>query len=229
MDAEESRHPYYVRRKVMRRRYFRYGVILVLIIILLFGYRVFTQNTADKEQYYPRDVFPFEYDEVRDIIRKMIERHKKIEKEFFDSIFGDDFFDRKYDPFREIERFRERMMRMFSDEEKRIFVDGFDNWFEKRIKLDDIKIKKFDDRIEIYIDKIKEKNVTLNIKDDYIKISYDVVYSDMRKKSNRSSESVYRTERYIKYIKLGEEFRNKHHSVELLDDRIVIKFFENNK
>ena len=218
--------PFYLRRRyIMKNRYLRYVTIIGFILIAFLLVRNLVGENNTKKDYSDERILPFEYERIGSIIKDMMERHKKIEEEFFDNLFNDDFFDKKYDPFLEIERFHRKMMKMFKDNEKNIFKNDFDEWFNKRIGLGDIKVKEFEDRIEIYIDRIKEKNVSINIKDDYIKIAYDVNFNSTSAK-NGSEEKIYKSERYIKYMPMPSRFKGREHLVELKDDRIVIKFFE---
>ena len=209
----------------MNKRYLKYILLCgVIFIILLFGIKVAAvDKDVKKDTVTVEEFFSFRYDDVSDIIKKMIEKNRKIEKKFFDEIFGEDFFDRKYDPFIEIERFRKRMIKIFGGDNRKIFENDFNEWFDKRIKLDDIKVNEFNDRIEINIPDVKRKNVSINVGNDYIKISYDITQKNDLEKDNYK-KSIYASEKYIKYIKLNEKFKNKQHSIEIDDDKITIKF-----
>jgi len=201
-------------------RFLKY-ITLILFTIFIFSVKGISKE-FNKED---REFFPFNYEKIQSIMKKMIDKNKKIEEDFFDEIFNDDFFDKKYDPFVEIERFRKKMIKMFGNDYQKIFESDFNEWFEKRIKLEDIKIVYFDNKVEIYIPDLKKKNISVNIGNDYIKISYETVYnSDIEKKDFKNS--FYKSEKYVKYVKLDERFKNKEHSIEIKDDKIVISFFK---
>lgn len=197
--------------------------IILFIIGGVCGYILAQQK--EKSEIYNQD----------QLIKKHIEETLKMEQELFDSIFDDKFFSKDYDPFEEIENFRKRMMKLFIHPKYAdIFNNSFSEWLNSKIfsqdkELDGILIKTEEDEnkyiIEIENTNKSNSNLSIDVKPDHIKISYEK--NDLKQKED--SNSKVSTSSYIKSVKyftLPPHIRGKDHTVEKNDDKIIIKFIK---
>lgn len=168
-----------------------------------------------------------------EMIKRHIEESKKIEKEIFDSMFSDKFFSRDYNPFEEIEKFRKRILSILSnDKDIDIFNDSFSKWFNDKIILNNIPVDGFEvktyENDEKYIVEIENKdeknsNLSIEVKPDYIKISYEKKEISSNENNNpKISSSSYINS--VKYFSLPPNVRGKEYNVEKKDKKIIISF-----
>ncbi len=161
-----------------------------------------------------------------EMIKKEIEERRKIEKEFFDSFFNDKFFSREYDPFKEIEEFRNRMNKIMGNDDK-IFSNYFNKWFEDRIGDSNIKVeeKETDRQYLLIIDLSgqKDKNISVEVKKDYIRLYREEKKEEEREKDNFKYKS-YSSSKTERYISIPDNLRGKEYEIETEKDKITIKF-----
>ena len=166
------------------------------------------------------------YRSLEEMIKKEIEERRKIEKEFFDSFFNDKFFSREYDPFEEIEEFKKRM-ESIAGKNNLYFSEPFNEWLEMKTGDGDIKIERRDApgeyTLAIDISNLRNKNLSVEVKNDYVKISYDSKKTGEEDRQNIKYRT-YSAIRMEKYISLPESVRGKEHSIEKEKDKIIIKF-----
>ncbi|MCX7641615.1 MAG: hypothetical protein N2Z20_03170 [Elusimicrobiales bacterium] len=207
----------------------KFLIIFMILIGTVFGYILGQYKSKEKElknSYFYWDEF----------IKKHIQENNKIEKEIFDSIFNDKFFSKDYNPFEEIENFRKRMLKTFSDNNHLdIFNDSFSKWFEERILKEntisneiEIKNKESENEyiIEIQNNIDKNSSVSVDVKQDYIKISYEKKNIDEKNEANvKSSFSSHI--KSVKYFSLPPQIRGKDYNIETKDNKVIIKFKKN--
>lgn len=161
-----------------------------------------------------------------EMIKKEIEEQRKIEKEFFDSFFNDRFFSREYDPFKEIEEFRNRMNKIMGNDEK-IFSHYFNKWFDDRIGDSNIKVEEKETNKEylliIDLSAQKDKNISVEVKKDYIRLYREEKKEEEREKDNLKYKS-YSSSKTERYISIPDNLRGKEYEIETEKDKITIKF-----
>lgn len=161
------------------------------------------------------------------IVEDEIKRHNELSKEFFDSIFSSKFFSRDYNPFEEIERFDKEIMKLLNEREKKIFSESFNKWFNERVDAADMGIKNYETEkeyvMELSIPDAKEKNISIEIKKDYLKVSSKKSISKEEKKKGSEFKSA-SYESIEKYIKLPEKLSGKDYTTEISGDKVIIKF-----
>lgn len=168
-----------------------------------------------------------------ELIKKHIEETLKLEQEFFDSLFDEKFFSRDYDPFKEIEDFRKRMIKLFLNQRYAdIFNNSFSQWFDNKIFSHDgisdgisLRTKEDDDTYTIEIENTLDSNTNLSIdiKQDHIKISYEKK-SITEKDSHNTKLSSSSYVRSVKYFSLPHYIRGKDYDIEREKNKIIIKF-----
>lgn len=200
----------------------------LIIISLTIGYLLgqHKPNNYDKEKLEPKTYFD-------QLIKKHIEESKRIEKEIFDSIFDDKFFSRDYNPFEEIDRFKNRIISILSNNrDLDIFNDSFSKWFSERIIstnniVDGFEIKTHENDkkyiVEIESKSDKNSNLSIDIKPEYIKISYEK--KEINEKENNKtkiSSSSYISS--VKYFSLPSYIKGKEYNIEREGNKIIISF-----
>lgn len=153
----------------------------------------------------------------------------RINSDFFDEMFDDKFFSKDYDPFQEIMNFYKRMMKILDEHQKKIFSDSFKNWSYNRIGYGELKVNQKEDGkyyiVEIITDNLENKNLSIEIKNDYIKISSE--YKNIsEKKSEKNYQSSSQYFNMIRYISLPVEYRGKEYKIENEKDKIIIRFIK---
>jgi len=192
--------------------------ILIPAVLMLSSLFLIAQKKEEAKDDY--------YETIDKIIKNHIEEQKAIEKEFFDSLFNDKFFSREYDPFKEIENFRERMNKIMGN--NKIFSDSFDLWSKSRLSDEEIKIKSYEKEndyiMEIDLSNLKDKNISVDVKKDYVKI-YHNSRNIKEENKDRNIYKHYSTTTIEKYISLPQKARGKEHTIEKQGDKIIIKFY----
>lgn len=204
--------------------------IVFLILVSGFSYYLGAKKAEEKsmENSADRYYFPFySLDEIEKNIIKQIEKENRVMDEFFDDIFNDKFFSKDYDPFYEIERFHRKMFEMLDKNHRSIFDRSFNDWFNKRISLNNVKVKEYEDDkhyiFEISVD--KNKNYSVEVKNNYIKIYSNA--ENIKKEENKNS--VYQSrvrEQFVKYISIPKELAGKEYTVDLKEGKIIVKFIK---
>lgn len=198
------------------------GIVGLIIIGGIFGY-IIAQGEKKQNQTVS----------IEDLIRRHIEETRRMEKELFDSIFTDSFFSRDYNPFKEIYEFKRKMQRLFDDSQtEKIFTEGFEKWVSDRI----ISLNNNDADIYIttlqndkeYVVEIENKNgnnanLSIEVKNDYIKISYEK-QTQVNKQNKEGKLNLSSYIKKVKYFSLPDYISGKEHSIEKKDNRIIIRF-----
>ncbi len=190
--------------------------ILIISAIILSAFLFYAYLSSREEK---------SYKSIEDIIKSEIEKHRKIEKELFDSLFNDKFFSKDYNPFEEIENFKKRIMRILNDD--KFFLRSFEDWEKLRISNEGIDIKTYETEkeyvYEINIEKPENKNLSIEVRNDYIKVYNDTKNIKEEEKDNTIRKS-FSSINITKYISLPPETRGKEHSVEKNENKIIIRF-----
>jgi HSP20 family molecular chaperone IbpA len=67
--------------------------------------------------------------------RKTLDLGLPIPTDQFDKLFNDEFFNRKFDPFAEINDAEKRLAPLFKEEQRALMGQSFRDWFESRMQL----------------------------------------------------------------------------------------------
>lgn len=114
----------------------------------------------------------------------------------FDDLFNDDFFGRKFDPFAEIENFHKRFNPLFNDEEKPMFGRSWNNWFQNRMGIADIRPETTTTDKEVIlslkIPGLAGESLNINVNDDRIRIAYDA--KSVQDKKDEKGSSYFKSE-----------------------------------
>jgi len=194
---------------------------IIIAIILFSGLMlVNAQKENSKNKFSPHKRF----EEMRKEMLSILNQNRKINSDFFDNFFNDDFFSGKYNPFKEIEEIHKSILNSIKEERQKVFKDSWDNWFEERIGEKNIKIKQIETDKEIIMEiETPDKNANIEIKDNYVKISYEKKQKVIDEKDGAKSES-FSTEKYLKILAIPENAVPDKHKVEIKDNKIIITF-----
>ncbi|HQQ76167.1 MAG TPA: hypothetical protein PLB01_02340 [Thermoanaerobaculia bacterium] len=110
-------------------------------------------------------------------LRDEISRTGKLGDGDFDTLFGDDFFRRRFDPFAEVDRVRRKLEDGLEASERRLFSESFRNWFSKRMDLTGITTKIADQGKDVSvtfgIPGLDEDSVRFDVNASRIRLRYD--------------------------------------------------------
>jgi len=198
------------------------GIVAVVVILCAFLWA--KSKTESKKN----EIVDMPYlSNIDKIVENEIKKHNELSKEFFDSIFSSKFFSRDYNPFEEIDRFDKEIMKLLDERDKKIFSDSFNKWFNERLDVTDMSIKNYETEkeyvMELSIPNAKGKNISVEIKKDYLKVSSKSSISKEEKKSGSEFKSA-SYESIEKYIKLPEKLSDKTYTTEISGDKLIIKF-----
>lgn len=122
-------------------------------------------------------------------VRKIFLMGNTVPFKDFDDLFNDKFFDRKFDPFAEIDRFHNKLNPFFNNSEKSLFGKSWDDWFQNRMDVADINpetnITDKEVILSIKIPGLKGESLNVNVNDNRIRIAYDAK-SVQSKKDDKS-------------------------------------------
>jgi HSP20 family molecular chaperone IbpA len=141
------------------KRLFENRIFLGAICFILGGGVMFAAQTAWKRP---------EHSQMR-LARNM--------NSFLDDSFNDDFFGRSHDPFEQMRKMRQRMLKQFDEPEEGGGI--FDNWFQKKFGGGSVgDISRRDDDKYVYYDiavrGLKQEKVNVRVEDGQITISGQV-------------------------------------------------------
>jgi len=138
------------------------------------GYYIYAQHHPKKPAV--RDPWD-ERDKWISEARKNLLRQSPVPFSRFDDLFDDRFFGRGFDPFGEIERFHERMRALLGETERPLFSRSWDDWFEDRMDVTDIRpeVKTTDEEVilSLKIPGLAGESLNINVNDNRIRIAYD--------------------------------------------------------
>ena len=109
-------------------------------------------------------------------LRDEIARTGKLADHDFDTLFGDDFFRRRFDPFAEVDRISHRLEEGLDRSERALFRTSFQDWFSKRMDLTGISTKVAeqgkDVKVTFDIPGLDEDSVKFDVNANRIRMSY---------------------------------------------------------
>lgn len=199
-----------------------------IIAIIILGGIVYLNTQEEKKE--ENTFSPYKrFNEMQKEILKLLRKNDKIDKNFFDSFFDDDFFSGKYDPFKEIIEIHKNILESMEEERKKIFKDSWDEWYKNRIGMEDIKITQSETDKEIILElAIPDKNAQIQIKQGFIKISYDKITTTEQEKNGSKLKS-YSRQKISKILSIPENADPEKHKIEFKDEKILIKFGKKSK
>ena len=128
-------------------------------------------------------------------VRDEIARTGKLADHDFDTLFGDDFFRRRFEPFSEIDRIGRRLEDGLDTSERALFDTSFHGWLSKRIDLAGITTKVADQgkdvAVKFGIPGLDENSVKFDVNANRIRMQYEA-RKDVKKAGSdmETSESV---------------------------------------
>ena len=94
----------------------------------------------------------------------------------FDSLFNDRFFNRKFDPFSEMEKTFSAIDPLFKEEHKPLFEKSWDDWFGQRMNTTDISTQVSSSANQVIVSAkiagLKEGSLNVNVDENRIRMSY---------------------------------------------------------
>lgn len=133
---------------------------LAVLCFVLGGFSVWGVNRYIEHKKEPDRVFVFPLKQGAD--------------RFFNDFFNNEFFDRSRDPFEEMRRMQEQMLKQFGEQDE--FRGSFRNWFQKRFgggDVGDIKQRE-DDKFVYYDIELRDetpKELKVEVNDGQVEIS----------------------------------------------------------
>ncbi len=110
-------------------------------------------------------------------LRDEIARNGKVGERDFDSLFGDDFFRRRFDPFAEVDRVSHRLEEGLDGADRALFRTSFQDWFSKRMDLAGLSTKVAekgkDVAVTFGIPGLDENSVKFDVNANRIRLNYD--------------------------------------------------------
>ena len=140
----------------------------------------------------------------------------------FDQFYNDDFFDRSLDPFEDMRKMRERILRDFDNPEES--TGAFDSWFQKKFGGGSVgDIKKREDSSFVYYDistkGLDPKKLKVKVENNQISISGETE----NKSEGDHSETYSKSSFHRSFPAPGHVDAEKVH-IEQLADKLVLKF-----
>ena len=109
-------------------------------------------------------------------VRDEIARNGRLGERDFDTLFGDDFFRRRFDPFEEVDRISHRLEEGLDGADRSLFRTSFQDWFSKRMDLAGITTKVAeqgkDVAVTFGIPGLDENSVKFDVNANRIRLSY---------------------------------------------------------
>jgi len=143
----------------------------------------------------------------------------------FDEAFNNRFFQNTHDPFEEMRKMRQQMMKQFEDDE---LQDGpFDSWFKKRFGGGNVgDIKKHEDEKFIYYDiamaGVNKENLKIKVGDGQITIS-----GRQEKQSEEGNSSNFMSSTFQRSFPVPPNVDGNKVKIEQEKDKLVLKFPKN--
>lgn len=95
----------------------------------------------------------------------------------FDDLFNDDFFERRFDPFAEIENFQKRMAPLLSEEQRSMFGQSWTEWLNERMDVTGIQSETRSTDKEVVVSfkvpGLDGESLKVDVNDDRIRVAYD--------------------------------------------------------
>ncbi len=200
------------------------AIVVLLVLCAVEGFVLYRHSNRSFSSAVPHDI-----DSFSSTLRNNMQNNRKDTWELFDRFFNDDFFSNKQDPFREMERFQNRMHEMMEKEMPGAFDHSWDAWFGDRFlggggDLDMVTTEKENDYIiTLRIPNLKDNH--LNIQIDKSGISVDGEYTQAAEKKDAqghvvSKEEIHRT--LSRNFPLPPDADYLHAAVDNRGDEIVI-------
>lgn len=139
----------------------------------------------------------------------------------FDQFFNDDFFGRSRDPFEDMRRMREKMMRQFEPKEG---SGLFDSWFQKKFGGGDAgNIKQREDDHFVYydisIEGLKHEEVNVKVENGQLSISGQV-----EKKTQEGDSGTFLSSSFHRSFPVPPSVDTNKVQMEQKDGKIIVKF-----
>ncbi|HAT71918.1 MAG TPA: hypothetical protein DCS63_03785 [Elusimicrobia bacterium] len=168
-----------------------------------------------------------EFEKWRDRIRNQVSRGGPLLERDFDVFFGDRFFAGRPEPFAEIERVRRKMSEQLGGEEKAIFENYWEKWFEQRMRMAQFKtgvVRSGENvTLTIQVPGLAGGTADVDITGDRIKISFRAeIFSE-----EKSGGGIIRREPargYVKILPLPAEAEAGTGKVEIGAESVKITF-----
>jgi HSP20 family molecular chaperone IbpA len=139
----------------------------------------------------------------------------------FDRFFNDDFFGRSGDPFKEMQRMREGMLKQFNQEEG---GGLFDSWYQKKFgggKAADISQREDDKYLyyDISVEGLKPEKVKVKVENGQLSISGQV-----ENKSEQAGSSSYFVSSFHRSVPVPPNVDPSKVQIDQEKDKLVVKF-----
>jgi HSP20 family molecular chaperone IbpA len=152
--------------------------------------------------------------------------------DFFDDIFDDEFFRDNRSPFKQIEKMKERMNKLFKNSFEDFSSNNiFDVWYKNKFggKVGDI--KQFEDKTSIYykvhLPQIDKKNVKIDVRNGMVNISAKSEKVIEEKKKGVSSKSSFK-QTLERRFPVPSNANQEKVDFNFEGDNLVIHFIKNN-
>lgn len=156
---------------------------------------------------------------------------KKDFDSFFYNSFNDDFFSPNFSPFKQMEKMRQNMDKLFGDHLGQLKSGShFDNWFKGKFggSVFDIEQKE-DDKYtyyEIKLEGLDQNNLKINVVDGMLEISGEIIKTEESNSSSGISKSQVRHNFHRSFpVPSGADSEKVDFETE--DDKLVVKFPKN--
>jgi len=157
--------------------------------------------------------------------RKLTFKNSKM-KSIFDQFYNDDFFDRSHDPFEEMRKMRERMMKDFEDPQEGLGF--FDSWYQGKFGGGSAgEVKKREDEKSVYFDvtikDVDPKKINIKVENGQIQIS-GTVEKKVEKKSENGDEASYSSSSFHRSFPVPPQVDASKVQIDQQGDKLVLKF-----
>lgn len=141
---------------------------------------------------------------------------------FFNNMFNDDFFGTSRNPFKEMQRMQEQMLKQFGEHDG--FQDSFDNWYQNKFgggSVTELNEKEDNDFVyyEINTEGQTPKELKVDVKNGQVNISAEIE----KKEENEGSKSVM-TSSFHRSFPVPPNVDAENFKMEQDGKKIVIKF-----
>lgn len=138
----------------------------------------------------------------------------------FGRCFNDDFFDRSGDPFKEIRRMREGMLKQFNQDEG---GGLFDSWYQKRFgggRAGDITQREDDHYIyyDVSVQGLKPEKVNVKVENGQLSI-----YGQVEKKSDEAGSSSYFSSSFHRSFPVPPNVESAKLQIEQKENMLIVK------
>jgi HSP20 family molecular chaperone IbpA len=175
-----------------------------------------------------KDYDPFEeFERIKKQTLEEIKKNGALSPSFFDSFFNDDFFSGRYNPWDLMERIRKDIRSSLNDREGDVFENYWNRFNDERFLKDETRIYETEDKknvvVEIKIPGLKEKKLNISVKENYIKMSYEIENKTEKENKNEKSKS-YSYYSYSKIIPVPSGVDTENYKTEIGNDNVKIIF-----